>query len=360
MRQAHWGWIVTVVTLVMAASTPALAEVVITHDRVDCVAALSFPVIRARLEPPGEVARARVYFQARGTTHWYYVEMKSQGDVAFAGTLPRPLKSLRSFNYYIETLGPAFAQGRSQEYSAQVVGESESCPTGMTKATASGSAPSALLVSAPPGAPPVPPGFSGLGLVTSVGGSAASAAGAGAAGTGGISTGLLVGIGAAAAAGVAWAVGSGKDESAGGATAPTRPGAGGTPTPQPTPTPTPAPDVTGRWSGQFVERPSTTQCSTTSDLVLNLQQSGSAVSGTFQLAIRSATPAPADPCPVDPGDVFTGPLSGVVNGDTISLQLQITGGPTFFLSGTISGNRIAGTSPQDAEGPGGSWDVTRQ
>jgi pimeloyl-ACP methyl ester carboxylesterase len=169
---------------------------------------------------------------------------------------------------------------------------------------------------------------------------------------------VLVGIGVAAAAGVALAAGSGGDGGTGGATAPTGPGPVGTPTPQPTPTP--APDVTGRWLGQFVENPSTTQCSTTSDLALNLQQASSAVSGTFQLAIRSATAAPADPCPVDPGDAFTGPLSGVVNGDSISLQLQITGGPTFFLNGTISGSRIAGTSPPDAEGPGGSWDVTRQ
>lgn len=343
MRPAHWGCVGTAATLVMAVCAPAFPEVIITHDRVDCVAAGSAPVIRARLEPTGEVARARVYFQARGTTYWYYVEMKNQGDVAFEATLPRPLKSLRGLSYYIETLGPAFAPGRSQEYTAQVVGESESCPLGATAATASGAAPSALLVGAPQGAPPVPPGFSDLGLVTSVSGSA---------------TGLLVGIGVAAAAGVALAAGSGGDGGTGGATAPTGPGPVGTPTPQPTPTP--APDVTGRWLGQFVENPSTTQCSTTSDLALNLQQASSAVSGTFQLAIRSATAAPADPCPVDPGDVFTGPLSGVVNGDSISLQLQITGGPTFFLNGTISGSRIAETSPPDAEGPGGSWDVTRQ
>ncbi len=358
MRRARWGCVATAATLVMAVCAPAFPEVIITHDRVDCVAAGSVPVIRARLEPPGEVARARVYFQARGTTYWYYVEMKIQADVAFEATLPRPLKSLRGLSYYIETLGPAFASGRSQEYTAQVVGESANCPLGATAATASGVAPSALLVGAPQGAPPVPPGFSDLGLVPSVSGSATSAAGAGAAGTGGTSTGLLVGIGVAAAAGVALAAGSGGDGGTGGATAPTGPGPVGTPTPQPTPTP--APDVTGRWLGQFAENPSTTQCSTTSDLALNLQQASSAVSGTFQLAIRSATAAPADPCPVDPGDVFTGPLSGVVNGDSISLQLQITGGPTFFLNGTISGGRIAGTSPPDAEGPGGSWDVTRQ
>jgi hypothetical protein len=136
MRRAHWGCVGTAMTLVTAVSAPAFPEVVITHDRVDCVAAGSVPVIRARLEPPGEVARARVYFQAQGTTYWYYVEMKTQGDVAFEGSLPRPLKSLRGFNYYIETLGPAFGQGRSQEYTAQVVGESGSCPRPSLRASA--------------------------------------------------------------------------------------------------------------------------------------------------------------------------------------------------------------------------------
>ena len=98
----------------------------------------------------------------------------------------------------------------------------------------------------------------------------------------------------------------------------------------------------------------------TSDLALDLRQSMTNLTGTFQLAIRTATPAPADPCPVDPGDVFTGPVSGVLNGDSISLQLQITGGPSFFLHGTVSGNRMGGTSPPDSEGPGATWELVRQ
>jgi hypothetical protein len=347
------------VAITLATASPALAEVVITHDAVDCVVAGRFPLIRAGLEPRAEVAQARVYFQARGTPHWYYVEMRSDGAAAFEATLPRPLDSLQGLNYYIEALGRGLAQGRTRDYAARVTTEDRGCPAGLRMATV-GSAPSSLVVGAAEGAPALPPGFSHAGLVSSVTGSAASAAGAGATGTGGISTGMLVGLGAAAAtAGIAVAAGGGGGDTQGEAT-PSGPSPVAMPTPTPTPTPTPAPDLTGRWAGQFVEVPSAVQCSVTSDLNLDLRQSMTNLTGTFQLAIRSATPAPQDPCPVRPGDVFTGPVSGVLNGDSISLQLQITGGPSFFLHGTVSGNRMGGTSPPDSDGPGGSWELVRQ
>lgn len=175
---------------------------------------------------------------------------------------------------------------------------------------------------------------------------------------GGISTGVLVGLGAAAAAGIAVAAARGGDGGTEGAATPTGPSPVAMPTP--TPTPTPAPDLTGRWAGQFIEVPSAVQCSVTSDLSLDLQQSMSNLTGTFRLMIRTATPAPQDPCPVNPGDVFTGLASGTLNGNAITLQLQITGGPLFVLRGTVSGNRMGGTSPPDSEGPGGSWELVRQ
>jgi hypothetical protein len=344
--------------MILATARPALVEVVITHDAVDCVVAGSFPLIRARLEPRSEVAQARVYFHARGAPHWYYVEMRSDGAAEFAGTLPQPLASLEGFDYYIEALGPGLAQGRTEDYSARVVTGSPGCPAGLRVASAVASVPSGLLVGAAEGAPALPSGFSHLGLVSSASGAAASTAAAGVTGTGGISTGVLVGIGAAAgAAGIAVAAGGGGGGKEGAAT-PNGQAPVGAPTP--TPTPTPTPDITGRWAGQFVEVPSTVQCSVTSDLSLDLRQSAPNLTGTFQLSIRSATPAPQDPCPVKPGDVFTGLASGTVNGDSITLQLQITGGPSFILHGTISGNRMGGTSPPDSEGPGGSWELVRQ
>ena len=363
-RQPTREWAVSmglatmVAAIVLTLPTSALAEVEIAHDGVDCVVAGQFPVIQARLQPSGEVARARVYFHARGTPDWYFVEMKSEGGAAFEGTLPQPLDTLDGLEYYIETVATGFVQDRSREFSARVITGSESCPAGRRTATAMGSVPSALLVGAPEGAPALPPGFADIGLV---GASGAGAPGAGAAaGTsgGGISTGALLGIAAGAGAAVAVAVAAGGDEGVASPAAAAGTAAGGMP--EPTPTPTPAPDVSGRWAGTFDEIPSATQCSVQNDLALDLQQSGSAVSGTFQLLIRSATPAPSDPCPVQAGDAFTGLCSGTVNGDTISLQLAITGGPSFFLGGTISGDRMGGSSPPDSGGPGGSWEVNRQ
>jgi hypothetical protein len=343
-----------VAALAWLVPSPALGQVQITHASVDCVVAGEYPVIEADLQPPGEVTQARVYFRARGTPHWYSVDMKGAGGAAFQGILPRPLASLGGLDYYIETLGSGLTQGRSQEYTADIISGSETCPSGLRKATVMSSVPSALIVHAPEGATALPAGFAPTGLVTTAGG-----AGAGAAVGGGISKGLLIGIGAAAgAAGVAVAVGGGGD-GGDGADSP----AGGAPpggTPEPTPTPPPTTDVSGRWLGTFNENPSTTQCSVQNDLSLDLQQDGNAVTGTFQLTVLVATPAPADPCPVAAGESFGGPLSGVVNGDVIELQLQITGGPSFFLGGTVSGDRMGGSSPPDEGGPGGEWEVFRQ
>jgi hypothetical protein len=345
-RQARGGRIAMAMAIALALTSPGLAEVVITHDGVDCVVAGVFPVIQATLDPPGEVARARVYFHAGGTPHWYYVDMTSAGDGAYAGTLPRPLESLDHLDYYIQTLAPGFVEARSPEYSAQVVTGSQGCPAGLRTATTMSSVPSALLVGAPEGAPAIPPGFSNVSLV------------GGAGGAGGVSTGVLVGIGAAAgAAGIAVAAGGGGGDGAGtqGGAGGTAPPAGGTPEPQPTPTP--APDVSGRWVGSFDDSPSATECYTTAGLSLDLQQNGMNVTGTYQLTIRTATPPPGGTCPVGPGDVVSGALSGVVNGDTIELGLNIPGGgPPLILPGTISDNRMGGTDPDG----GGSWDVTRQ
>jgi len=356
---AAGGRTALIMAVALALPIPLLAAVQISHDRVDCVIAGQFPVIDATLDPSGDVARARVYFRGRGTPHWYYVDMKSEGDAAFEGVLPQPRETLGGLDYYIETVETGFAQGRSQEYSARVLTGSETCAVGERAATTMTSVPSALLVGAPEGAPAVPAGFSNVGLVGGPA-SAAGAAGAGAGGTGGVSTGVLLGIGAGAAAAVAVAIAAGGDDDVSIATPPAGTPGGGTPEPMPTPTPTPAPDVTGGWAGTFNEVPSATQCSVQNDLSMDLQQSGSAVSGTFQLLIRSATPAPQDPCPVQAGDSFGGPVSGTVNGDTLSIELQILGGPAFFLSGTVSGDRISGISPPDSGGPGGSWEVTRQ
>lgn len=330
--------------LSLALPSLGLAEVQITHGGVDCVVAGQFPVIQATLQPADEVARARVYFHGSGASDWYYVEMESEGGAIFEGILPQPLASLDTVEYYIETLDPGFVQGRSQEFSASVISSADICPDGRTRATMLSSVPSAILLGVPEGATAVPTGFASVGL-------------AGAAGGAGVSTGLLLGIGGAAgAAAIAVGVTGGDDSSDAGS--PTNPsGGGGTPEPTPTPTPQPMRDVTGRWTGTFNDGQSATQCTVDTDLSLDLVQTGSAVSGSFQMVIRTATSAPQDPCPVGPGDVLNGPVSGSVNGDIITLELGVPGGgPSLMLPGTISDDRMGGTDPDG----GGSWEVRPQ
>jgi len=354
-QQARFGpakvpsgrWAVVVAAVALGLPLPALAEVQITHGGVDCVVAGEFPVIAATLLPPDEVARARVYFHARGTSGWYFVEMKSAGGTAFEGILPQPLDTLDGMDYYIETLGSGFDQARSQEFSADVIRSSEICPSGRTKATMLSSVSSAIVVGAPEGASAIPSGFANVGIAGAAGGAA-----------GGVSTGVLLGIGGAGAGAVAIgvAVGGGDGDSSGSGS-PTTPSAGGTPEPMPTPTPEPMRDVTGRWAGNFDGGTSATECTVDSDLSLDLQQSGNAVTGTFQMTIRAATSAPQDPCPVAPGDVLNGPVSGVVNGDIVTLELGIPGGgPTLILPGMISDDRMGGADP-DGDG---SWEVRPQ
>jgi hypothetical protein len=349
------GHAVLAATFTLGLPLLAAAAVEITHGGVDCVVAGQFPVIRAALEPPGELARARVYFHGRGAAVWYYVEMKGAGGSAFEGILPQPLSTLDGIEYYIETLAASFDERRSPEFDADVITSSDACPLGRTTAAMMSSVPSAIVVGAPGGAPAIPPGFANVGLAPAAGAAASTAAGASAGVSGGVSTGMLVGLGAAAAmAGIAVAAGDGGSSVAENPTAPT--GGGG---PQPTPTPTPVPmhDVTGRWAGTFDENPSPTRCTVETDLSLQLQQLGTAVSGAFQLVIGTANSVPADPCPVGPGDVLNGPVSGVVNGDTISLELGIPGGgPSLMLYGSVSDDRMGGTDPAG----GGSWDVRRQ
>ena len=93
---------VTVVSTMLAALPIAWAEgPVIDHAGVGCVVAGSFPRLETRLAPEDRVARARVYFRAEDAVHWYYVEMKAEAGSYWAA-LPKPQKTLKRFDYYIE------------------------------------------------------------------------------------------------------------------------------------------------------------------------------------------------------------------------------------------------------------------
>jgi hypothetical protein len=168
---------------VTAAPTPA-PGLRITHDAVGCMVAERYPQLTARFAPGGRLARARVYFQAEGSAHWYHVEMAADGE-GHSAVLPKPKKGTARVVYYVEAADKALAESRTKDHAARVAAE---CGSDAAAAVAVPAAPIALGV--PSGAPAIPAGFSADGL-----------AGAAAAGGGGVPTTVLAGGGAAVAVG---------------------------------------------------------------------------------------------------------------------------------------------------------------
>ncbi len=176
----------------------------IDHQPVACAAAEKFPRLEARFAPAEAVATARVVFQGANPQEWYSVAMKSEGDL-FAGILPKPKKSLKSFRYYIEVTDKTLGTNRTVDHTTTVVDSTGACK-GKIMAGAIGSA--SVILQGPAGIAALPAGFASTGVVAagSAAGSSAGTAGAGVGGGGGMSTGAiagLVGVGAAAVAVVA-------------------------------------------------------------------------------------------------------------------------------------------------------------
>jgi hypothetical protein len=147
-----------------ASVPPALAgdALAIEHHPVHCVVAGKYPQLDACFQPAERVARARVYFRAEGEPEWYYVEMKPEAP-CFRGTLPRPKKSLERMRYYIAVTDRDFAEARTEEYAASVVGSEKACTIG---AVAPYVTTASVVVS---GAAALPAGFAGAGLLAGIG-----------------------------------------------------------------------------------------------------------------------------------------------------------------------------------------------
>jgi hypothetical protein len=178
------------------------AATTIDHRPVGCVVAEEFPRFEARLTPPDSVRRARVFFRADATPTWYAVALKPEGTV-FAAALPKPQKSLRKFTYYLEVADAQMKTSRTEEHNTSVVATKGGCDKdmmGLSTAAAS------VLLEAPAGAPAVPAGFSGAGVLTVAGAPAAAPAGVAGTGGGGVGVGVLVAGGAVVAGGAAAAV----------------------------------------------------------------------------------------------------------------------------------------------------------
>jgi hypothetical protein len=135
---------------------------VIEHRPVGCVEAGLFPRVTARFGPPTAISRARVYFRAEGTPNWYYLGMQAEGNV-FSGVLPRPGKSTKRIEYYVEATDKAVVTTKSAEFSATVVSHAGECPAGESVAVSLTKGPSDKPLAAAPGAPSSPPGFWGEG-----------------------------------------------------------------------------------------------------------------------------------------------------------------------------------------------------
>jgi hypothetical protein len=200
------------VSAVFASSTSA-GGVAIDHEGVGCVVADRFPRFEARLHPAENVARARLFFQPEGTSHWYWVPMKDEGAV-FAGVLPKPQRQLEGFRYYIDVTDASLTSSRTEEFTPVVASGAAACADrGMAETLGSAT----VVVGAPRGAPQVPEGFGASGVTTAAaatngtaGGAAVGAGAAAAAGAGIWATGLVVGGIAAAGAVTAGAVLAGK------------------------------------------------------------------------------------------------------------------------------------------------------
>ncbi len=197
---------------------PAFAQTPgIDHQPVACVTAEKFPRLEARLTPPDQVAAARVVFQGQ-TTDWYLVAMRSEGG-AFSAVLPKPMKSLKSFRYYIEVTDKALGTNRTTEYTVAVVDSASAC---QGKLMAVGLTSASVILQGPAGVAALPAGFASSGVVAGSAagsGSAVGAAGAGGGAGGGIGATALV-LGGVAVAGGAVAVGMSKggDDSPSGST----------------------------------------------------------------------------------------------------------------------------------------------
>jgi len=157
-------------------------ELTVRTDDVECVPEGRFPEITACFEPASRLARARLYFRADRTPHWYFVEMRPR-DPCHVGVLPRPKRSAERIVYYVEGLDKSFGVSRSEERSAAVKNRIECAAAALEKAT--------VVVGALGGAPLVPAGFATASVGASVvvaGVAGAGAVVAGVVGGGGTST----------------------------------------------------------------------------------------------------------------------------------------------------------------------------
>ena len=191
----------------------------IQHDAIRCFVEGEFPLVPARIEPAGQIARGRVYFHAVQSDDFYYVEM-TPSEEGFVGKLPRPMLEASPITYFVEGMSTAFGEARTDHIEALVVRDEDECEG---KVAAFGPPGDVTVFSAATGTVVTPLGFAAGGLLAA----------------GGV---LLILAGGAAAIGIA-AVADvfNSDPTPAPTTAPTPTPTPETPTPSPSPSPSPSP-----------------------------------------------------------------------------------------------------------------------
>ncbi len=332
----------------------------VDHTPPSCFLAGRAPLVIACLTPRSARADVRVLFRADDGP-WYATALRSEMP-CYRGALPRPSEGTPAVSYVIE----AQAQGMTARSAEQRVPVAETC------AGAAPVAPQRGAWESPPGAPRTPPGFEGSRVrdveaprveqprvaeprvaekkaatprpeavprrpdavptrrpVAPVE-PAAPSTGAATKGGHGLRNAAIVLGGAAAAGGAAEAL---RSEESG--PPPTTAGTG-----------LPAGGVPGVYVGVETVVYSGS-CTGTDDVVLNLQQSGTALSGVLTFTVRS--------CPCCSAGRGATPISGFVS----DLRVEFSTPTGFGYSGSFAGNRLSG----GLSGPGGisgTWTVEKR
>ena len=152
---------IVIAVLLSASPSAAPAEgVSIEHQPVGCVVAGKHPQMLACFSPQSQLARARVYFRAEGTPHWYFVAMTPSAP-CFVGTLPKPKLAIRKLNYYVVAVDRSFAETRTADAAPDVVSSASECRNVPVAAYADKAAVS--VSAATSGSPAVPFGFASVG-----------------------------------------------------------------------------------------------------------------------------------------------------------------------------------------------------
>ncbi len=168
MRRLQFGRLVAAGLFLPLLASPVPAPkggLSIDHAGAKCVVAERFSRLGARVSPPDDAAKVRAYFRAANTPSWYFIEMKGEGD-AFAGTLPKPKKSTKQIDYYIEAISTSSAATRTSEFSPAVVGPGQCGKGDVALETEPSQKSSKIAVGSASGSGPVvPSGFSDAGVV---------------------------------------------------------------------------------------------------------------------------------------------------------------------------------------------------